>query len=71
MLRMLYASFILYVFCIVCCQKYTQICNICIVNILLSRSWCYSGKIIFKIETYEKNHNLAEYDNQIMCSKMG
>ena len=68
---MLYAFFILYVFCIVCCQAYSQICNIYIVNILLARSWCYSGRIIFKIETHEINRNLAEYGNQILCSKMG
>lgn len=71
MLRMLYALFILYVYCIVCCPTYSQICSICTVNVLLSRSWCYSGEIIFKVETYEKTRNLAEYDNQILCSKMG
>jgi hypothetical protein len=67
MLRMLYALFVLYVFCIVCFQTYSQICNICVVNILLSRSWCYAVKINCKMETYEKNRNLAEYDNHILC----
>jgi len=43
--------YLFYMYFVLYTVRHSQICNICIVNILLSRSWYYAGKIIFKIET--------------------